>query len=96
MVQRAKFSSQRYGAYTYVRRTLLSVLLFSCVHEVTFALEYFCAEDEQTYKYDIITQAEAKLMAQKFNSYKPPVKIDFLKLSYIRMTDRQGLTFAVL
>ena len=28
-------------------------------------------------------------MAQKFNSYKPPVKIDFLKLSYIRLEDRE-------
>ena len=33
-------------------------------------------------------QAEAKLMAQKFNNYGPPVKIDFLKLSYIKLNDR--------
>ena len=35
-------------------------------------------------------QAEAKLMAQKFNAYGPPVKIDFLKLSYIKLNERDS------
>ena len=50
--------------------------------------EYICPEMVETYKYDVIMQSEAKLMAEKFNSFKPPVKIDFLQLSYIELTNR--------
>ena len=50
--------------------------------------EYQCPESIEIYKNDVIMQSEAKLMAEKFNSFRPPVKIDFLQLSYIQMASR--------
>ena len=35
-------------------------------------------------------QSEAKLMADKFNAYNPPKKIDFLRMSVIELADGSG------
>ena len=46
-----------------------------------------CPENLNTYKNDAQVQSVAKQMADKFNSYNPPKKIDFLRMSVIEMTD---------
>lgn len=53
-------------------------------------LEFLCPENLDAYKNDVQIQSEAKLMADKFNAYNPPKKIDFLRMSVIELSDGSG------
>ena len=52
--------------------------------------EFLCPENLDAYKNDVQIQSEAKLMADKFNAYNPPKKIDFLRMSVIELSDGSG------
>lgn len=47
-------------------------------------------EDRQTYFQDVEMQMYSKKWAEKFNSYNPPKKVDFVMAALIELVNRPG------